>query len=101
MIKRHIRPLNTIYQRVLYSDIKAVSYTSDIDFNLGEGKFIDKETFNIIKEIINPFSIFRKTTGYSPECELRIAFETPKNQKHPVILDNKGLLDHIEIIKRS
>ena len=99
MIERHIQSKSTIYKKVKYSDLKALKYLCEQNFEMSDKGITDLETFNLIQNIISPNNIFKKTTDYSNEYELRFAFETIKDQKHPVRVDNKGLLDHIEIVK--
>jgi len=99
IIERHIRSTSTLYQRVRYSNIKAVKYFCENDFGIENDEVIDFETFSLIQNIISPFTIFSKTSDFSNEYELRFAFATKKDQRIPINLDIKGLLDHIEIIK--
>ena len=89
----------SICKEVEYNEMKIVRYFSDIEFTDTTNQIIDERTFSLITKIISPNTIFRKPFDYSPEFELRFAFETNKDQKHPVILNNKGLLNYIDIVK--
>lgn len=98
-IEKHLNIRHSIYNRIEYNEMKILRYFADKGFTDTTSQIIDHKTFSLITKIISPNTVFRKTFDYSPEFELRFAFETSKDQKHPVILNNKGLLKHIEIIK--
>ena len=78
--------------------MKIIKYLTDRDFTDTSKEIVDDATFSLINKIISPNTIFRKTNDYVPEFEIRFAFETNKDQLQPVYLNNKGLLDYIEII---
>ncbi len=86
------------YSRIEYNEMKILKYLTDRDFTDTSQEIIDDATFSLINSIISPNTIFRKTNEYVPEFELRFAFETNKDQLEPVYLNNKGLLDFIEIV---
>ncbi|TFH44566.1 MAG: hypothetical protein E4G94_03490 [ANME-2 cluster archaeon] len=98
-IQKHLNINASLAHKVEYSEMKILKYKTDQVFSDTSAEIIDKETFSLINNIISPNIIFRKTLDYSPEYELRYAFKTPKDRKHPVVLHNQGLLDYIEIIE--
>jgi len=44
-------------------------------------------------------TLFIKPEGFKSENEIRIVFEMNKDLKKPKVINNKGLLDYIKVIK--
>jgi hypothetical protein len=61
---------------------------------------ISDEMFHFIHRRVTLPSLFMKPSSKDPEHELRFAFKTPKDQKTPKDIHNRGLLDYIEVIER-
>lgn len=98
-IQKHLNVRHSIFNKIEYNEMKILRCFADHGFTDTTSKIIDDRTFSLITKIISPNTIFRKTFDYSKEFELRFAFETNQDQKHPVILNNNGLLNYIEIIQ--
>lgn len=82
---------------VQYSNSK---YYRASDLNLDhfdiDNPFSEEIINHIRKEAVFP-SLFVKPEVFKNEEEIRIVFEMPKDQKRPLKISNRGLLDFIEI----
>ncbi|MEQ9403194.1 MAG: hypothetical protein RIM99_06405 [Cyclobacteriaceae bacterium] len=98
-IQKHLNICRSHYRQVDYHKIKAFKKTIDFDLDEDMNEIFPDKTFKEINNITSEVSIFYKRDSYSPEHEMRFAFEMPCDQKHPKDLHNKGLLDYVEFIE--
>lgn len=98
-IQKCLNAKASFYNKIEYNEMKVLRYFSEEAYGDISSEIIEPKIFSLATKIVGPSTILRKSFDYLNEYELRFAFEMNKDQDYPVMIQNKGLLDYIEIIE--
>ena len=85
--------------KINYSDSKIFSFSVP-QYEVGDFEpTIFDDLFEEIEQNLFLSTLFIKPEGFKSESEVRIVFEMNENIKKPKVINNKGLLDYIKVIK--
>jgi len=97
-VQKSIGAIRFYINRVQYADLK-IYHINDNSFDVESAASpdINEKVFKSLYNYSFLPSLYVKPSGFSPEQEIRIVFEMPRDTKKIIRISNKGLLDYIQI----
>jgi hypothetical protein len=97
-VQKSIGAIRFYINRVQYADLKIFNINDNsFDVEAATSPDINENVFNRLYNYSFLPSLFVKPSGFSPEKEIRIVFEMPRDTKKIIRISNKGLLHYIKI----
>ncbi|WP_424492719.1 hypothetical protein [Salinimicrobium sp. GXAS 041] len=96
-VKKSINAKRYFIQKIEYNTFKFyVNKNSIIDSQIDLNNVLTPRFFEVLKDHLVYPSLFVKPEFFTPENEVRIVFEMPKDYKKPLRFENRQLLDYIK-----
>jgi hypothetical protein len=98
-IQKSIGATRYYYNIIQYSDTNIFKITNNLIDLETVSSDLNEDIFDFYYKYSFLPSLFIKPAKFSPDKEVRLVFEMPKDTKKLIRLSNKGLLNYIEIVK--